>query len=307
VSSIGTGAEEFTEGIKAGLSGISEIEAFDAGDFPVRLAGEVHDFDPASIVRNIDLDDWGRTAHFAAAAARLVMDDSGLDLDEETRATAGAIIGTTNGEAPSVDTLTQQWLDGGPSTLSADVARRIPAGNIAAAAATELGLYGETVVIPTACSAANYAIGSAADKIIAGEADVMVAGGADSVNRFTHAGFLSLGAVANGVPRPFDQDRSGIVTAEGGAVLVLEELETPGGAAPTSTPNCSATGSAATPTTSCTRTRRASPPASGGRTPTRASSPRTSTTSAPTAPAHRPTTSPRSRRPAWCSATSIRR
>ena len=225
VSSIGTGIEEFTEGLKAGLSGISEIAAFDAGDFPVRLAGEVHGFDPASIVRNIDLDGWGRTAHFAAAAARLAMDDSGLELDEETRATAGAIIGTTNGEAPSVDTLTRQWLDGGPSTLSADVVRRIPAGQIAAAAATELGLYGETVVIPTACSAANYAIGSAADKIIADEADVMVAGGADSVNRFTHAGFLSLGAVADGAPRPFDQDRSGIVTAEGGAVLVLEELE----------------------------------------------------------------------------------
>ncbi|MFF9626509.1 beta-ketoacyl-[acyl-carrier-protein] synthase family protein [Streptomyces griseosporeus] len=225
VSSIGTGVEEFTEGIKAGLSGISEITSFDSGDFPARLAGEVQGFDPAGIVRNIDVDSWGRTAHFAAAAARLALDDSGLVLDEETRATAGAIIGTTNGEAPSVDTLTQQWLDGGPSTLSADLVRKVPAGNIAAAAAEELGLYGETVVIPTACSAANYAIGSAADKIIAGEADVMVAGGADSVNRFTHAGFLSLGAVADGVPRPFDHDRSGIVTAEGGAVLVLEELE----------------------------------------------------------------------------------
>ncbi|KDN86869.1 hypothetical protein KCH_13150 [Kitasatospora cheerisanensis KCTC 2395] len=167
----------------------------------------------------------GRTAHFAAAAARLAVEDAGIEFDEDTRATTGAIIGTTNGEAPSVDTLTRQWLEGGPASISADLVAKIPAGNIAAAVSVELGLYGETVVIPTACSAANYAIGSAADKIIAGESEVMVAGGADSVNRFTHAGFHSLGAVADEVPQPFDRDRTGIVTAEGGAVLVLEELE----------------------------------------------------------------------------------
>ncbi|WP_042383059.1 beta-ketoacyl-[acyl-carrier-protein] synthase family protein [Streptacidiphilus melanogenes] len=225
VSSIGTGAQEFAEGVRAGRSGVSEIESFDSGDFPSHMAGEVHGFDPASIVRRIDLDDWGRTAHFAAAAARLAVEDAGLELDEETRATTGAIIGTTNGEAPTVDTLTKQWLEGGPGRISTDLVAKIPAGNIAAAVSVELGLFGETVVIPTACSAANYAIGSAADKIIVGESDVMVAGGADSVNRFTHAGFLSLGAVADEVPQPFDRDRTGIVTAEGGAVLVLEELE----------------------------------------------------------------------------------
>lgn len=225
VSSIGTGVEEFTEGVRAGRCGISEIQSFDSSDFPSHLGGEVPGFDPGRIVRRIDVDSWGRTAHFAAAAARLAVEDSGIEFDDSTRATTGAIIGTTNGEAPSVDTVTRQWLDSGPGGISADLVRRIPAGNIAAAVSVELGLYGETVVIPTACSAANYAIGSAADKIIAGESEVMVAGGADSVNRFTHAGFLSLGAVADQVPQPFDRDRTGIVTAEGGAVLVLEELE----------------------------------------------------------------------------------
>jgi 3-oxoacyl-[acyl-carrier-protein] synthase II len=225
VSSIGIGVEAFTDGIKRGRSGISEIRAFDSTDFPNHLGGEVHDFDARAIVRNIDVDSWGRTAQFAAAAGRLAVDDSGIELDDEIRATAGSIIGTTNGEAPSVDILTRQWLDGGPILMDPDLVRQVPAGNIAAATSLELGLYGEAVTIPTACSAANYAIGSAADKIIADEVDVMVAGGADSVNRFTHAGFLSLGAIADGVCRPFDEHRTGIVTAEGGAVLVLEELD----------------------------------------------------------------------------------
>ena len=225
VSNIGTGIAAFTAGIKQGRSGISPIQAFDADAFPSRLAGEVRDFDARRIVRNLDVDGWGRTAQFAAAAARLAATDARLDLDEDTRSTSGAIIGTTNGEAPTVDVLTHQWLTGDPRQLDPELARRVPAGNIAAAVSVELGLSGETMTIPTACSAANYAIGSAADKLISGEAEVMLAGGADSVNRFTHAGFLSLGAVADEYCRPFDRNRSGIVTAEGGAVLVLEELD----------------------------------------------------------------------------------
>lgn len=225
VSNIGTGVEAFTEGIKQGRNGISPIRSFDGHDFPSSLAGEVHDFDAKEIVRDLDVDSWGRTAQFAAASARLAVTDARVELDADTRATSGAIIGTTNGEAPSVDVLTQQWLTGDPNRLDPDLMRRTPAGNVAAAVSAELGLSGETVTIPTACSAANYAIGSAADKIVSGEADVMFAGGADSVNRFTHAGFLSLGAVADDVCRPFDRDRTGIVTAEGGAVLVLEEME----------------------------------------------------------------------------------
>ncbi|MBD0670552.1 beta-ketoacyl-[acyl-carrier-protein] synthase family protein [Streptomyces sp. CBMA156] len=225
VSSIGTGVESFTEGIKNGRSGISEIRSFDSSDFSSHLGGEVHDFVPESIVCTIDPGDWGRTAQIAAAAARLAAQDSGIELTEELRLATGAIIGTTNGEAPTVDTLTGHWLDHGPGLMDAGLVSQLPAGNIAAAVSVELGLHGETMTIPTACSAANYAIGSAGDKIVSGEADVMFAGGADSVNRFTHAGFLSLGAIADGVGRPFDRNRTGIVTAEGGAVLMLEELE----------------------------------------------------------------------------------
>jgi len=58
-----------------------------------------------------------------------------------------------------------------------------------------------------------------------GEADVMVAGGADAVCRWVHAGFFRLGALARDACSPFDRDRSGILTAEGGSALVLETLD----------------------------------------------------------------------------------
>ncbi|AYD88886.1 beta-ketoacyl-[acyl-carrier-protein] synthase family protein [Actinomyces lilanjuaniae] len=224
VSSIGIGAEEFRALLFAGESGISPVESFDSSVFQATLAGEVKNFDPADIVENINPRRWGRTAQLAAAAARLAARDAGLDLDQETRLRTGVVIGTTNGESQALDELTVQWHERGPGCMAPTVVRQIPAGNIAAAVATELQVEGDVMCLPTACSAANYAIGSAADSIATGSADVMLAGGADSVNRTTHAGFMSLGAIAKKLPQPFDADRSGIVTAEGGAVLVLEEL-----------------------------------------------------------------------------------
>jgi 3-oxoacyl-[acyl-carrier-protein] synthase II len=58
-----------------------------------------------------------------------------------------------------------------------------------------------------------------------GEADFMISGGADSINRWAHAGFYRLGALAESVCRPFDVDRTGILTAEGGVALFLESLD----------------------------------------------------------------------------------
>ncbi|HET6743197.1 MAG TPA: beta-ketoacyl-[acyl-carrier-protein] synthase family protein, partial [Kribbella sp.] len=77
----------------------------------------------------------------------------------------------------------------------------------------------------TACAAGNYALGHAFDAVARGRADFMLAGGADSVCRWAHAGFVRLGAVAETVCAPFDRDRTGIVTAEGGAMLLLESAE----------------------------------------------------------------------------------
>lgn len=89
----------------------------------------------------------------------------------------------------------------------------------------ELGLTGESLTLATACSASNYALGYAYDLITTGEADVVLAGGADSVCRWAHAGFHRLGALADTVCTPFDRGRSGILTGEGGAVLLLESLD----------------------------------------------------------------------------------
>ncbi|WP_433042424.1 beta-ketoacyl-[acyl-carrier-protein] synthase family protein [Dactylosporangium sp. CS-033363] len=224
VSSIGIGAQAFLSALHAGRSGISPITSFDPSGFPHRNAGEVHGFDPAGHLRRIDPARWGRSSQFAAAAARLAVADGRLDLGRVEPGRAHAVIGTTSGESAVVEALTAQILERGFAGQDPDLVRQLPANRLANAVSAELGLLGESLTIATACSASNYAIGYAYDLLITGEADVVLAGGADSVCRWAHAGFFRLGALTDSICAPFDRDRSGILTGEGGAVLLLETL-----------------------------------------------------------------------------------
>ncbi|MEV5612340.1 beta-ketoacyl-[acyl-carrier-protein] synthase family protein [Streptomyces sp. NPDC052225] len=225
VSPVGIGADVFADAVRAGAVGTGPIESFDASAFPRANAGEVLDFDPADHLKRLDPARWGRSGLLAAAAARLAVADAGIDEEQLTAAGAGAILGTTSGESAVVQALAEQWVADGLSAVDGELAGQTPASRIANAVSAELRLTGETQTIPTACSASNYALGYAYDLVRSGEADVMLAGGADAVNRLTHAGFYALGAMAEDVPRPFAADRSGIVTGEGGAVLVLETYD----------------------------------------------------------------------------------
>lgn len=80
-------------------------------------------------------------------------------------------------------------------------------------------------MIPTACSAGNYAISYAADLLRSGKADVMVAGGADPFSRIAFTGFSRLFALAPEKCQPFDKNRQGTLVGEGAGVLILEPLE----------------------------------------------------------------------------------
>jgi 3-oxoacyl-[acyl-carrier-protein] synthase II len=189
------------------------------------MAGEVHRFNPDTILRRLDTRGWARSSLLAAAAARLAVRDAGLRLDQVDPDRVAVIVGTTSGESKVTEELGRQITDGGFESVSAELLDQLPAGRLASAVSTELGVTGESVTLATACSASNYALGYAYDMVANGDADVVVSGGADSVCRWAHAGFVRLGAVAERSCAPFDRDRSGMITAEGGAMLVLESAD----------------------------------------------------------------------------------
>src|ERR1039458_10173623 len=110
VSSIGIGISAFCSSLREGRSGISRITSFDLRGFPNVCAGEVRNFYPETILRRLQPSSWGRSTLFAAAAARLAVEDAQLDLDHVSPDRVGVVIGTTCGESQVVEALTQEIL-----------------------------------------------------------------------------------------------------------------------------------------------------------------------------------------------------
>lgn len=223
VSSIGIGAADFWSALQQGRSGAGPVSSFDTAGFPRTYAAEVPGFRPEEHLNVLKATEWGRSSLFAAAAANLALTDAGLDASRVDPLRCHVAIGTTSGESQVLESLTATALhDGGLAAVHADEYTQLPATRLSNAVSAETGFEGESVTIATACSASNYAIGYGYDLIKNGEADLVLAGGADSVCRWAHAGFFRLGALAEDKCRPFDADREGILTGEGGAVVLLE-------------------------------------------------------------------------------------
>ncbi|MFI9254340.1 beta-ketoacyl-[acyl-carrier-protein] synthase family protein [Streptomyces sp. NPDC053069] len=226
VTSIGLGVTDFLAGLRSGRSGVKPITAFDTTGFAHANGCEVTDFDPAQWIHRVDPEELGRASQFSVAAARMAVEDSGMDLEEFRRRRSLVSVGTTDAESRDLDTLVGIQLEDGPEHLPATVVRRAQAGGLSSGIVRELGLTDvEALTIPTACAAGNYAIGSGYDAIREGDVDVALCGGADAVCRKTFTGFYRLGTIAPEVCQPFDKDRKGILTGEGAGILLMESLD----------------------------------------------------------------------------------
>ena len=224
VTPVGSGRRAVWEALLAGRSGIGPVESFDTSAYSVHLGAEVRGFDAARYLRRVEPGEVGRASQLACAAARLALDDAGLDEAAFEPARAGVAMGTTSGEPREVERFNDSYV----AERLAEIDRRFvalyPCHTIAASVAAEVGFAGPNAMLPTACAAGNYAVAHACEVLRAGRADVMLAGGADSFSRITYTGFARLGAIAPERCQPFDKNRQGMIPGEGAAVLVLEPL-----------------------------------------------------------------------------------
>ncbi|MEU9481783.1 beta-ketoacyl-[acyl-carrier-protein] synthase family protein [Streptomyces sp. NPDC048191] len=226
VTSVGIGAEQFLEALRAGRSGIKPLTGFDTTGFAYAQGCEVTDFDPAPWIRRCPVDRLGRATQFSIAAARMAVDDAGIPLEQLRGNRSLVAVGTTDGESRDLDQLVQTQVKQGPEQMDPVRARRVPVGRLSVCIAHELGLSDtEAVTLPTACAAGNYAIGYGADVVRSGEAEFALVGGADAVCRKTFVGFYRLGTIAPERCQPFDRNRKGILTGEGAGILLLESLD----------------------------------------------------------------------------------
>jgi 3-oxoacyl-[acyl-carrier-protein] synthase II len=228
----GIGVEEFWRANVEGRSGITLIDAFDASDFPSRIGGQVRGLSPADYMAAETAARVDRFVHFGLACAGMALKDSKLALEAENTDRAGVIIGSGSGGQMFHEEQIVAAFDRGAHRMNPLAVPRITPNAVASQIAIRYGLKGPNLVISTACASGAHAIGEAFRKIQHGEIDLCLAGGVEApLTRFGLGAYCALRVLSknNASPaaasRPFDRARDGFVLSEGGAVLVLEELE----------------------------------------------------------------------------------
>jgi len=232
VCPVGIGAEASWTAILQSRGGVTKISRFDADGFPVRIAAEVHGFDPAQYLEPKDARRTDRHIQFAVASAREALGCSGLRITAENADRVGVIIGSAMGGVETFEQGIATLNNKGPSRVSPFFIPMFLADMASGIVSIQLGARGPNVATVSACASGAHAIGEAAATIARGDADVMLAGGSEAgITPASVAGFAAAGALSsrNDDPehasRPFDAQRDGFVIGEGAAVLVLEELE----------------------------------------------------------------------------------
>jgi 3-oxoacyl-[acyl-carrier-protein] synthase II len=230
-----TALAESVEGLFAALcegkSGVSTIESFDTGEYPVKFGGEIKSFDVTKYVDQRESKRMDRFTQLGMAAAAQAVEDSGLDFAKEDVYRTGSIVGTGIGGIKEIEDQHVRLLKTSPRKVSPFCVPRLMANAAAGNIAIRYGLRGPNMGVVSACASANHAIGEAFCNIIANRSDVMITGGTEAA--LTPIGLASFCAarslsLRNDEPRkasrPFDRDRDGFVLAEGAGMLVLEEL-----------------------------------------------------------------------------------
>lgn len=232
LTSIGTGKNQFWEGLREGKSGIRRIDdEVDLSGTDVLVGSPVTDFDPLKYMDKKKARRMGRASQFGLAAANLVIEESGINLNKQDKEKMGAIMGTGIGNMETLLNNHQRLLKKGARRVSPLFGPKMMPNAIAGQIAIQWGLKGPNFGLVSACASGNHAIGQAADLIYNGYAQAMIAGGSESVLLpLTFAAFDRMGALSKSkhpqvASRPFDKERDGFVMGEGAGAVLLEELQ----------------------------------------------------------------------------------
>ena len=233
VTPVGNDVPTFWDNLKNGVSGISNIDAFDVTAFDCKIGGQVRNFDPKDFFKNPkDARRTDRFCQLAMAASKMAMKDAGIDMAQLQPERVGVIVSSGIGGLKTLEDQHTILLGKGPSRVSPFTIPMLISNMASGLISMEFGARGPNMCIVTACATSNNAIGESWRIIKFGDADVFIAGGSEAaIIPIGLAGFNSMKALStrNDEPtrasRPWDRDRDGFVMSEGAGVLIVEELE----------------------------------------------------------------------------------
>jgi 3-oxoacyl-[acyl-carrier-protein] synthase II len=230
VTPLGLDAPSTWEAAVAGRSGVGFIEAFDASEFPVRIAAEVRGFEPETVATAKEVRRLERNVLLAVAAAQEAWKDGAVgDVDP---ARVGIVVGSAIGGFNGIISQHDVLLERGADRISPHFIPSVLVDSASGQIAISLGLRGPNYAPVSACATGSHAIGEGAELIRRDSADFVLAGGTEScIHPLILAGFCAMrGLVAEEhdptlASRPFDATRAGFVIGEGACILLLEELD----------------------------------------------------------------------------------
>lgn len=232
---IGNDFPTYWANLQAGLTGTRLIRSFDASAHEVRIAAEVIDFDPNTVMDPKMARRMSRFIHFAMAAGKEAVADSGIDfaaMTPEQRDRVGVVVNTGGGGIEQIIDGTHVHDSKGPRFVSPFAVPALSGSMGAAMLSIEYHLTGPVMTQVAACATSVIAFQDALRLIRAGECDVVLTGGSEApIWPMGVAALANMTALSkrNDSPetasRPFDLTRDGFVLGEGGGVVVVESLQ----------------------------------------------------------------------------------
>lgn len=235
ITPLGLTAEESWENLKKGVSGAAPITHFDASQFKTQFACEVKGFVESKYIDRKEARKMDLYTEYAVAAAKMALEDSGIDLETVDKDNIGVVLGVGIGGIHTFEEEAGNYAVNGPQLgpkynpffipkMIADIA----AGHIS----IEYGFHGPNYTTTSACASSSNALADAFNLIRLGKASAIITGGAEAaIWPAGVGGFNAMKALStrNDDPtrasRPFSASRDGFVMGEGAGILILEELE----------------------------------------------------------------------------------
>ena len=235
LSPLGIGLEATWRGLVSAQSGIAAITQFDCSQFATRIGGEIKDFDATQWIEKREAKTLDRFLQFSVVCGRLALEDAGLPsrLEGELADRTGCYVGAGLGGIITLEKTYSAFLEKGPRHgFSPYFVPSIIVNLAPGQLSIRHNLRGPNFSHVSACSTGAHSIGEAMRAIQYGTCDMMVAGGVEAtISPLGLGGFNAARALStrNDQPqkasRPFDANRDGFVIAEGGGIVVIEELE----------------------------------------------------------------------------------
>lgn len=232
ITAVGTGANDFWEGLRRERSPVRRITRFDASVWRSQIAAEVDGFEPGDymdtkLARRLD-----RFCHFSIAATRLAIADAALDTSRVELDRVAVQMGSALGGSANAEVQAGTLYSGDIRGVDPRVALTTFVGAASCSVAIEFGFTGPNSTNAMSCASGTIAVGEGFRLIREGTADVVIAGGIEApLAPLCFGAFALIRAMStrNADPehacRPFERSRDGFIMGEGACALVLERWD----------------------------------------------------------------------------------